>query len=103
MRILLLVGLWDWSARRPQALDAGLSGGVMGRGCQLVAVTMSPLAAVSAATRVIAAVGLARSVPIPAISAPRAKPKSRQKRYTLTTRARSRGWHASETAAISVG
>src|SRR5215831_6494397 len=69
---------------------------------QFVTITMRPLAAVRAATRVIAAVGLARSVPIPAISAPSAKPKSRQKRYTLTTRARSRGWVASETAAIRV-
>src|SRR5262249_4828791 len=45
-----------------------------------VAATQSPLAAVSAATIVIAAFGEAASAPMPAIRAPRTKPKSRQNR-----------------------
>jgi hypothetical protein len=47
---------------------------------QVVAATASPLAAVSAATMVMAASGLAASAPMPAMSAPRTKPKSRQNR-----------------------
>src|SRR5207248_2725828 len=73
------------------------------RGCQEVAATSRPLAPVSAATIKIAVRGVVASAPTPAIKAPRTKPKSRQKRYTPTTRARSRGWLASETAAMSVG
>ncbi|HEX9379307.1 MAG TPA: methyltransferase domain-containing protein, partial [Gaiellaceae bacterium] len=43
------------------------------------------------------------SAPIPAIRAPRTKPKSRQKRYTPTTRARSRGWLASGERVLDLG
>src|SRR5262249_6077749 len=55
----------------------GRSGGCC---CHVVAATQRPLAAVSAATIVIAAFGDAASAPMPAISAPRTKPKSRQNR-----------------------
>src|SRR5689334_24142414 len=63
-----------------QARDGVPIGGAAGLGCQVVATTTRPLAAVSAATRMIAVSGLARSVPMPAIRAPSANPKSRQKR-----------------------
>src|SRR5262249_20154853 len=85
---------------RPQRTGAGLSAG---RDCHLVAATTRPLAAVSAATVAIAVFGEVASAANPAIRAPATKPKSRQKRYTPTVRARSRGCVASETAAIRVG
>ncbi len=53
--------------------EAGLSG-------QGVAMTTRPLMAVSSATMVMAALVETRSAPTPAISAPIAKPASRQKR-----------------------
>src|SRR5438552_5258376 len=83
-----------------QGMDAGRSAR---RGCHEVAATRRPLAPVSTATIRIAVCDEVRSAPIPAIRAPTTKPKSRQKRYTPTTRAWSRGWLASETAAIRVG
>src|SRR5262245_15323416 len=90
----------------PWSTTAGASGRRLGRACDIrqgVAATTSPLAAVSPATTTIAALAPAASATNPARSAPSANPASRQKRYTPTAGARSRGCTASETAAMSVG
>ena len=78
---------------RTEAGQSASAGAARATGCRHgVAATARPLAPVSTATTAMAARGEAASAPIPAMRAPSTNPKSLQKRYTPTTRARSRGW-----------